>query len=126
MLSAFSFDEMRTTLGFLYFQKVIRIRYLEKNVFCIFFLWNADNIFSCPHVVRLSVVVRISSIPQSTHVFRINFTNLERWLQLTLIGFILRALLKPEKGKWMISQFLKFVSLWGLLGMIYTAWIQTS
>ena len=64
MLSAISFYEMRTTfLGCLYFQKVIRINIWKINVVRIFFWWNADNILSCPHVVRLSVVVRISSIP---------------------------------------------------------------
>ena len=65
ILSAFSFHEIRTTfLGCLYFQVVIRINIWKINVVRIFFWWNADNILSCPHVVRLSVVVRILSIPR--------------------------------------------------------------
>ena len=64
ILSAFSFHEIRTTfLGCLYFQVVICINIWKINVVRIFFWWNADNISSCPHVVRLSVVVRILSIP---------------------------------------------------------------
>ena len=74
MLSAFSFNEMRTTLSCCpYFQKVICINIWKINVVRIFFWWNADNISSCPHVVRLSVVVRILSIPKKWHFIREEF-----------------------------------------------------
>ena len=63
ILFTFSFDEIQTILGCPHFQKIIRINIWKINVVLIFIWWNADNILSCPHVVRLSVVVCISSIP---------------------------------------------------------------
>ena len=57
-----------TILGCPHFQKVISINIWKINVIRIFFWWNADNILSCLHVVRLSVVVRILSIPLRFYV----------------------------------------------------------
>ena len=88
MLSAFSFYEMRTTfLGCPYFQEVICINIWKINVVRIFFWWNADNILSCPHVVRLSVVVRILSIPL-TRVIQCTYLQ---WWQFFFWNMILRS-----------------------------------